>query len=147
MLKSVSAIHLAVLMAACASADDLGWFEGHWRSESEGRVSEEIWTNGDGGLFLGVNRTLRDGQARGFEFLRIHNSEARTAYCAQPGGSEAVCFERTGGDETSVTFENAAHDFPQRITYARDGDTLTATISDLSGEQSMSFGWTLYSDN
>jgi len=147
MMKTALAASLVLFTPALAAADDLSWMEGHWRSESEGRVSEEIWTNGDGGLFLGVNRTLREGQARGFEFLRIHNSEARTAYCAQPGGSEAVCFERTGGDETSVTFENATHDFPQRITYARDGDMLTATISDLSGEQSMSFGWTLYSDN
>ena len=144
MLKSVSATSLALLITACASADDLSWIEGHWRSESEGRVSEEIWTNGEGGLYLGVNRTTRDGQVRGFEFLRIINTDERTAYCAQLGGSEAVCFERTDSGEHAVTFENAEHDFPQRITYERDGDTLTATISDMSGEQSMNFGWTLY---
>ena len=49
------------------------------------------------------------------------------------------------GDSHAV-FENDAHDFPQRIRYARDGDTLTATISDMSGEQSFSFVWTRVTD-
>ena len=141
MFKSVSASGLALLMTACASADDLSWMEGHWRSEAEGRVSEEIWTNGEGGLYLGVNRTIRDGQARAFEFMRIVESDDGAAYCAQPGGGEAVCFERVDSAEHSVTFENPDHDFPQRITYVREGDALTATISDLSGEQAFSFGW------
>lgn len=145
MMKTVLAIHLVLMVPAIACGDDLAWIEGHWRSEADGRVSEEIWTNGEGGLYLGVNRAIRDGEARGFEFLRIVETEDGAAYCAQPGGNEAVCFEQTNRAENSVTFENAAHDFPQRITYSRDDDTLTATISDLSGEQSMSFGWTLYS--
>ena len=38
-------------------------------------------------------------------------------------------------DGTSATFENAAHDYPQRIAYARDGDTLTATISAIDGSK------------
>ena len=141
MFKSVSASGLAVLITACASADDLSWMEGHWRSAVDGRVSEEIWTNGDGGLYLGVNRTIRDGQARAFEFMRIVESNDGTVYCAQPGGDDAVCFERVDSAEHSVTFENPDHDFPQRITYVREGDALTATISDLSGEQAFSFGW------
>ncbi|GJL97001.1 MAG: hypothetical protein DHS20C06_08180 [Hyphobacterium sp.] len=145
MLKSVTATGLALLMVGCASAADLGWMEGHWRSEAEGRVSEEIWTSGEGGLYLAVNRTIRDGQARGFEFLRILETSEGAAYCAQPGDSEAVCFEQVAISENSVTFENPDHDFPQRVTYARDGEALTATISDMSGEQSMRFGWTLYS--
>ena len=36
-----------------------------------------------------------------------------------------------------ATFENAAHDYPQRITYARDGETLTATISLIDGSKAM----------
>jgi hypothetical protein len=144
-MKTVLAASLALFIPALAAADDLAWIEGHWRSESEGRVSEEIWTNGDGGLYLGVNRTLSDGAARGFEFLRILETAEGAVYCAQPGGNEAVCFERVSTRENSVTFENPDHDFPQRISYARDGNALTATISDMSDEHSMSFGWTLYS--
>ncbi|WP_125184465.1 DUF6265 family protein [Hyphobacterium indicum] len=141
MLKPLLATSLFMTLPALAAADDLSWMEGHWRSEADGRVSEEIWTNGEGGLYLGVNRSLRNGQASGFEYLRIINTDERTAYCAQPGGGEAVCFDQVESTEHAVTFENPDHDFPQRIRYARDGDSLTATISDLSGEQAFSFGW------
>jgi hypothetical protein len=141
MLKPLLATSLFMTLPALAAANDLSWMEGHWRSEADGRVSEEIWTNGEGGLYLGVNRTISGGQASGFEFLRIINTDERTAYCAQPGGGEAVCFDRVEGGAHAVTFENPEHDFPQRITYVRDGDRLTATISDLAGEQAFSFGW------
>lgn len=137
---------VSLIMSSPAVAGDLDWLTGHWRNEGEGRVSEEIWTNGEGGIYLGVNRTIRDGEARGFEYLRIIHTPDYTAYCAQPGGAEAVCFERVESSEHAVTFENPGHDFPQRIHYVREGDTLTATISDLSGEPSFSFGWELVED-
>lgn len=95
-----------------------------------------------GGLMLATNRSLRDGQARGFEFIRIQ-SFTHTHYCAQPGGSEAVCFELAAQGEQSATFENAQHDFPQRISYAREADTLTATLSDLEGNNPISWSWQL----
>ncbi len=149
-----SASMAALVISGSACAQDvssmqenwLGWLEGHWRSEADGRVSEEIWTNGEGGLYLGVNRTIRDGQARAFEFMRIVETDGGIAYCAQPGGAEAVCFDTVSIEENQAVFENPDHDFPQRITYMRENDTLTATISDLSGEQAFSFGWTLVVD-
>jgi len=39
-------------------------------------------------------------------------------------------------------FENPDHDFPQRIEYARAGDTLTATISTMDRERTFSWSWT-----
>ncbi|WP_421788447.1 DUF6265 family protein [Hyphobacterium sp.] len=132
--------------AAPALANDLDWITGHWRGEDGGQVSEEIWTNGDGGLHLGVNRTVIDGQARGYEFLLIAMTEDGATYCAQPGGNEATCFASTSVAANRAVFENPEHDFPQRIVYQRDGDVLTATISDLNGEQVYEFGWTLVPD-
>lgn len=137
---------IVLIVSAQANAGDLDWIEGHWRSEGESRVSEEIWTDGEGGLYLGVNRSIRNGEASGFEFLRIIHTSDRTAYCAQPGGAEAVCFDAVSIEENRAVFENPDHDFPQQIVYEREGDALTATISDLSSEQSFSFGWTLIED-
>lgn len=136
----------SLTLGAPAFADDLDWMEGHWRSAEGDQVSEEIWTNGDGGLHLGVNRTVIAGQARGYEFLLIAVTDAGATYCAQPGGNEAVCFPSTNIEDNRVTFENPDHDFPQRIVYARNGNQLSATISDLTGERSFEFGWTLVAD-
>ena len=47
----------------------------------------------------------------------------------------------TENEGSRVRFENPEHDFPQVIAYQREGETLTATISDLTGEQAMSFSW------
>ncbi|MEN0653847.1 MULTISPECIES: DUF6265 family protein [Hyphobacterium] len=147
MRVTLVAFALATTLAAPATAGDLDFLTGHWRSAPGGRVTEEIWTDGNGGLFLGVNRTLVDGEARAFEFLRIvWNEEGEGEYCAQPNGGPATCFRLVETGDSHAVFENAEHDFPQRIGYAREGDTLTATISDMSGEQSFSFVWTRVTD-
>ncbi len=134
------------LVAADGQAPRLDWLAGHWASTNGDPVIEEIWTNGDGGLLLGVNRTQIEGRAVGFEFLRIEIGEDETRYCAQPGGRTAACFTLTEHSDHHARFENAAHDFPQVIQYQRDGDRLSATISDLSGEQAMRFDWRRRSD-
>lgn len=145
------AILSALLLAAATSspvlAGDLDFMTGHWASEPGPRVTEEIWTDGEGGLFLGVNRTLVDGEARAFEYLRIaYNDDGEGEYCAQPNGGTATCFRLVETGDSHAVFENAEHDFPQRIRYAREDDTMTATISDMSGEQSFSFVWTRVTD-
>lgn len=135
---------LALLASAVQPTEspDFSWLEGHWVREANGRVSEEVWGDMRGGLMLATNRALRDGRASGFEFIRIQSFD-QTHYCAQPGGREAVCFELAEQGEQSATFTNAEHDFPQRINYARDGNTLTATISDIEGHDPISWSWTL----
>jgi hypothetical protein len=61
-------------------------------------------------------------------------------YLAQPGGRAPVQFRLTARTRTGATFENPAHDFPQRIVYRRSGDSMVATISALDGSNAMS--WT-----
>ncbi|WP_291843559.1 DUF6265 family protein [Maricaulis sp.] len=138
----------AFAVAACTPAPtalgqsiSLDWMAGHWRSTNADPVIEEVWTDGAGGLLLGINRTQVEGRAVGFEFLRIELAGETGRYCAQPGGRPATCFNLTEQSTMSVRFENPGNDFPQVIAYSRDGDVLTALISDLSGEQAMSFTW------
>jgi hypothetical protein len=142
-LTVVIAACAACLTAAPAFADspDLGWLAGHWRSETDRRVTEEIWTAPEGGIMLGVGRTIRDGRAVGFEFLYI-TTGADAAYFAQPGGRPPVRFALVAQDGESAVFENPDHDFPQRIEYARDGDILTAAISTMDREREIRWSWT-----
>ena len=147
MRVTLAALGLATALTAPALASDLDFMTGHWTSGPGRQVTEEIWTDGTGGLFLGVNRTLVDGEARAFEYLRIaYNDEGEGEYCAQPNGGPATCFRLVETGDSHAVFENEEHDFPQRIRYSRDADTMTATISDMSGEQSFSFVWTRATD-
>ena len=135
---------LAVLLVAAAPAarvDDLGWLAGDWVSEADGRWTEESWAAPRGGMMIGYSRSGRGEALREFEFLRIAADEGGAlAYLAQPQGRAPVAFPLVRYDKASATFENAAHDYPQRIHYARSGDTLTATISKIDGSKPRS--WT-----
>jgi hypothetical protein len=115
---------------------------GHWRSADGDPVVEEFWTDAAGGLMLGGNRTISSGRAVAFEYLRIEpGPDGGTRYCAQPGGRAATCFDLVEAMQDRARFENPEHDFPQRIEYRREGDTLTATISDMARTQSLDFVW------
>ena len=144
---ALCALAISAAVTAPAVAGDLDFLTGHWRSEPGRQVTEEIWTDGSGHLFLGVNRTLVEGEAHAFEYLRItYNDDGEGEFCAQPNGGEATCFRLVETGDHVALFENPGHDFPQRIRYDSDGDTLTATISGMSDEQSFSFVWTRVGD-
>lgn len=138
LLAGLSALLLAA--ASPAKVDDLAWMAGSWVQEKDGRWTEEYWTLPRGGVMLGASRSGRDGALREFEFLRVQSGEGRAiAYVAQPGGGGPVAFPLVQHDAMSATFENPAHDYPQRIRYARDGDVMTATISAIDGSKARSW--------
>lgn len=129
---------LLVAASPAAKVDDLGWLAGQWVREADDRWTEESWTPPRGGVMLGHSRSGRGDSLREFEFLRVQaGADGVPAYVAQPGGGAPVVFPLVGRDATSATFENAAHDYPQRIHYARDGDAMTATISLIDGSKPM----------
>lgn len=143
---AIAGLSLLLLAAAPASrVDELGWLAGQWASETDGRPAEgswteESWSNPRGGAMIGHSRSGRGEQLREFEFLRLQPDEDGTpVYLAQPGGLPPVAFRLVQHDGTSATFENAAHDYPQRIHYVRSGDTLTATISAIDGSKPTSW--------
>jgi len=140
-MKAFLAIAVATVLAGAspaATVDDLSWMAGQWSREEDGRWTEESWTSPRGGVMLGHSRSGRGAALREFEFLRIAaEADGTPAYIAQPGGGPPVAFRLVRHDATGATFENPAHDYPQRIHYMRDGDTMTATISAIDGAKPM----------
>ena len=140
----IMAAGLALLLVAAspaATVDDLAWFAGDWVSEADGRWTEESWASPRGGVMLGYSRSGRGEELREYEFIRIaRGDDGALVYIAQPQGGAPVAFRLVRQDGTRASFENPAHDYPQRIVYARDGDTLTATISAIDGSRARS--WT-----
>lgn len=124
--------------------DQLDWLAGNWQSQQGDNWSEEHWLPAREGLMLGLNRS---GSGRGksaFEFLRIAvDVSGIPVYWAAPGGRSAVPFRLDTHQDQRASFINPEHDYPQRITYQRDGQRLQATISALDGSGAMSFAWDL----
>lgn len=146
-MKRLFAAGLALMLTGQAapppaSVSDLAWMSGHWEAQAaNGRWTEESWSAPRGGVMLGYSRSGAGDAVREFEFLRLQaGADGVPAYLAQAGGRQPVAFRLTAREGTSATFDNPAHDFPQRIRYVRTGDTMVATISALDGSNAMS--WT-----
>ena len=109
-----------LLLAPAASSQEaasLAWMAGSWGGAKDGVENEETWTAPRGGALLGVHRDVRAGRMVGFEFLRIDTEKDGLTYWASPGGRPATPFPLKQSGPRRVVFENAAHDFPQRILY------------------------------
>ena len=108
---------------------DLSWMAGSWTGESGGIQMEEHWTAPKGNSMVGVHRDIGKGRTMLFEFLRIEQQGDQIVYLSMPNGrSPATPFPLKEIAGTRVVFENASHDFPQRIIYWKDGDDLRARI-------------------
>ena len=108
----------------------LAWMAGCWEREANGRLVEEQWLAPRGGTLLGMSRTTRGDSLVEFESTRVYEDGGALVYAAAPSGQRPAEFRGAvpGDGARAVTFENAAHDFPQRILYWREGEALMARI-------------------
>src|SRR5437867_3346555 len=129
MSKWIGAALLAwvAMSAAAQEVEKLGWMAGTWVQKQALDTVQESWLGPQGGVMVAVNLTQDQKRGTSFEFLRIASKDGRPVYFASPQGRTPVEFPLTEMTENSVVFENKAHDFPQRIVYAREGnDVLVA---------------------
>lgn len=125
----LAALVLTLASARAGERPDLNWLAGQWCSTSGDRSIEEHWLAERGGLMLGVNRTIARGKAS-FEFLRIVIDADGARYIAQPGGAPPTTFTLVSSTANAAVFANPQHDFPKRVQYRRDGETLSARVDD-----------------
>ncbi len=123
------------LLLACASAQanpfaPVEWLAGCWAQAGREAGSVEQWMAPAGGLMLGMARTLKNGRVVEFEFMQIRaEPDGRLSFIAQPQGRPPTEFGLLRQAEAKAVFENATHDFPQRVIYRREAvDRLVARI-------------------
>ena len=110
------------------SVKDVAWIAGCWELDRNGRHVMESWLPPEGGTMMGVSRTVAGTRTIEWEFLIIREGRGGLEYVAKPSGQPEATFTATGASPREVLFENPAHDFPKKIHYTRDGDSLTAAI-------------------
>jgi hypothetical protein len=119
-----------------APLDAFSWLAGCWAGGSGTRQVEEQWMQPRGGIMLGVGRTIVDGVAREHEFLLLRADGSDIFYVARPSGQQEASFKLIEMKDGAATFENPAHDFPQRIIYRRSADgSLVARIEGVRNGQ------------
>lgn len=128
MLPALSFTLLLLAAPAPALPAELGFLEGCWAGETGGARLEERYGDLDGGVLLGVVKTVHDGRLRFFEFLRIFADAEGTWLQPYPEGRpDAPRFRLVQLEPDKAAFENPAHDFPRLIAYRLlpDGSLLT----------------------
>ena len=110
------------------TAADLEFMTGCWRFEAKGRIVEEHWMAPAGGTTMGISRTVVDGKTTEFEFVQIREVAQGLAFVAKPSNQPEATFIAKSKTAEEIVFENPAHDFPQRIRYRLDGQTLRARV-------------------
>lgn len=113
----------------------VGWLQGCWAlATPQQRVVEEQWMAPRGRSMVGMGRTLRGDSLMEFEVVVIREGAGTLVYEAHPSGQPPDSFTAIAITDTGVVFENAAHDFPQRVGYRRIGrDSLIGYIEGTLG--------------
>ncbi len=110
---------------------ELHWFSGCWETKDDAKkllVSEQ-WMKPVGGMMLGVGRTVKNGKAVDFEFMRIEQKGNDVFFIAKPrANNDETPFKLIKSIGSEAVFENPEHDFPQRVMYKRQGTKLTGRI-------------------
>ena len=143
-MKRISTILLVAIMAFSIqlilkaqgekpTLNDLSWLSGCWDNGDSLRRYEEQWMKPAGTSILGVSRTVAKGRTVAYEFLRIQKQESGDIYyVAHPSGQAQDSFKLAKYDKGVLFFENPQHDFPQRIIYRLNGNSLIARIEGTS---------------
>ena len=123
--------------AAAAPAAMPAFLAGCWEERrAEGAWTEECWTSARGGLMIGSGRDGKGDAVRHWEWMRIERSaDGSITFHASPKGAAPAPFKAIESDASSITFVNAAHDYPQRVSYKLTAEGLDAEISLADGSK------------
>ncbi len=102
--------------------DRVAWLQGCWQLTSGDRTVEEQWMAPLGKSMIGTGRTVRGDKLVEYELVIIREQDSTLAYEAHPSGQPSAVFMAKSIGGADVVFENAEHDFPQRVGYRRDGE-------------------------
>ena len=115
--------------APSSPIEHAAWLAGCWERRSGDRIVEEQWMRPRGGTMLGMARTVRGDSTIEWEHLRLAAERDTLVYHAMPSRQAPAAFRAISVSGDAMTFEDKAHDFPQRIIYRRaPGDSLHARI-------------------
>ena len=129
---------IPLLLAAAAPAQPMpGFLAGCWEEQrAEAAWTEECWTDPRGGLMIGSGRDGKGNSVEHWEWMRIERAADGTpTFYGSPKGASPVAFKAAGSDGKSITFVNAAHDYPQRVHYTLTEAGLDAEISLADGSK------------
>lgn len=146
-MRGLSIVLAAIALAGSAQAapadhvQALAWLAGSWVQRGENLTVREIWTVPQDGAMAGASQTNRAGRKPFVEFMTITAEPTGATFTARIEGQPPTPFVLKAGPPDEATFENLAHDFPQRVIYRRCGQDLCARIEGTVNGKPQSQDW------
>lgn len=149
-----AALSLADEKPAPKGVAAMSWLAGDWSStEPDGSVFDETWLPVRGDAMFAVSRDVAGGATKMCELSVIEDAADGTwlrirhfSRSLEPWKSEAagpVSLKLTESAERRAVFEDEKRDFPRRITYSREADTLSAKLEGTRGGKEMTMDFKL----
>lgn len=108
------------------------WFIGSWENISKEATFKEIWKTKNDSSFVGESFVIVEKDTVFYEKIDLFQSNDSLFYkvsVKDQNKEKPVSFYLTKSNENEVTFENAKHDFPNKIVYTKiTNDSLVAVI-------------------
>ena len=126
-----------LVLAEATTLQMPAFISGCWEEKRDGGGwTEECWTDTRGGLMIGSGRDGNGDKVGHWEWMRIERgADGSLTFYGSPKGASPVAFKATEADGKSITFVNAAHDYPQRVRYLGTEAGLDAEVSLADGSK------------
>jgi hypothetical protein len=133
-----------------ATLADVAFMEGHWRGGDPGDLSEEVWSAPEGDSMVGMWRYVAKGRTRIFELLtltaegpgvvlRIRHFDPKLVAREEKDGAVELPLVAKGPREAVFEGPEPGVKGTVRLTYRRDGDSLTAVLEKEGRKQEFRF--------
>lgn len=97
---------------------NMDWLIGSWIGQLDSTTTTEIWNKTNNQKFIGRSGMIVENDTNYFEKLTLEVIDGEVYYIADVAeNKEAVSFKLISTRPNHFIFENAEHDFPQRIIY------------------------------
>ena len=110
-----------------------GWLIGEWGNSSRAGVLHESWEHESDSVYMAKSSFVVGTDTVFKESVKLAERNGDLFYIVSVPGQnkeKPVSFKMASALGDSLVFENAQHDFPNRIVYRNfHGDSLTAVIS------------------
>lgn len=124
----------------------ISFMSGCWTGASpNGATIEEHYSAASENLLIGMTRYVRSGRVVDFEFTTVERTDSTFVMTPRPKGVKSDSFPLKDVSNGRATWENLAHDFPQRIIYRRGTDgSLIARIEGTTPAGERHVEWTMH---
>lgn len=145
-MKQANVIFMVFLLFACQSPVSISysklsktsWLLGTWQRQSSKGILTESWQKLNDSTFIGQSLFVSGDDTLSSESIRLKQQNGKLYYIPTVSGQndgKAIVFALTSLTDSTVTFENPGHDFPQKIEYwFQKPDSLIAEVSSMAGE-------------